>query len=157
MTGGLPDTPDHTVLLQVAYGDHQVANITAETEARTIGARGFTPPLEFDRYAPYVDPFWGIPTLHGKSWKGSAITLFDTGPADQVTSEGHHGTDPPPAADLPNRSGDDPHEAPRRAACGQEQKDLFMRPDGFAVATCDGAPYGAWGFTPTGGSAGTSA
>ncbi|MGH3744610.1 MAG: hypothetical protein ACRDTP_07115, partial [Mycobacteriales bacterium] len=32
-------TPDHHALLQVAWGDHQVANVTAFAEARTIGAR----------------------------------------------------------------------------------------------------------------------
>ena len=32
-------TPDHHVLMQVAWGDHQVANITAFDEARTIGAQ----------------------------------------------------------------------------------------------------------------------
>ncbi|HYA67916.1 MAG TPA: hypothetical protein VED63_04195, partial [Acidimicrobiales bacterium] len=30
--------PDHHVLMQIAWGDHQVANITAFDEARTIGA-----------------------------------------------------------------------------------------------------------------------
>ena len=34
----LPNTPPHTVLLHPAFGDHQVANVTAEVEARTIGA-----------------------------------------------------------------------------------------------------------------------
>ena len=35
---GVPAGPDHHVLMQIAWGDHQVANITAEDEARTIGA-----------------------------------------------------------------------------------------------------------------------
>jgi hypothetical protein len=47
---------------------------------------------------------------------------------------------------MPNRSGEDPHEAPRRAQCGQEQKDLFLRVGGAAVATCGGAPYFSWGW-----------
>ena len=34
----LPDTPAHKVLLHVAFGDHQVANVATEIEARTIGA-----------------------------------------------------------------------------------------------------------------------
>ncbi|MEA2459302.1 MAG: hypothetical protein QOC95_2274, partial [Thermoleophilaceae bacterium] len=39
MTGDpLPDTPAHTVLMQAGVGDHQVAQVAAETEARTIGA-----------------------------------------------------------------------------------------------------------------------
>ena len=32
-------TPDHHVLMQIAWGDHQVANITAFDVARTIGAK----------------------------------------------------------------------------------------------------------------------
>ncbi len=34
----LPDTPSHTVLMQIAYGDHQVSDYAAALEARTIGA-----------------------------------------------------------------------------------------------------------------------
>ena len=33
-----PNTPPHQVMLQVAFADHQVSNIAAEVEARTIGA-----------------------------------------------------------------------------------------------------------------------
>ena len=150
MTGGLPNTPHHDVLLQVAWGDHQVANITAFTEARTIDAVGLRPPLTDNgnraRYGPYVDPFWGIDAPEAFPYSGSAITLFDSGPADNVTPSGHHGTDPPPVADVPNRSGDDPHEAPRRAACGQQQKDAFLAVDGVVTAPCGGAPYFSWGW-----------
>jgi hypothetical protein len=146
MTGGLPATPSHHVLLQAAYGDHQVANITAETEARTIGAAGVYQPLVAQRYGPYQDPFWNIPAIGSFPYDGSAITLFDTGPASDVTPEGHHGTDPPPTADLPNRSGEDPHEAPRRAACGQDQKDAFLTVGGLVTNPCGGAPYFAWSW-----------
>lgn len=34
----LPGTQSHTVLLIEAFGDHQVANITTENMARTVGA-----------------------------------------------------------------------------------------------------------------------
>jgi hypothetical protein len=144
----LPNTPAHEVLLQLAYGDHQVANITAETEARTIGASGFAPPLEADRYGPYKDPFWGIPSVTGGATNGSAIAIFDSGPVRDIQPGQNQGTDWPPTSDTPNRSGEDPHEAPRRAPCGQQQKDLFLQPSGLAVATCSGAPYGSWDFTP---------
>ena len=33
-------TPEHQVLLHVGFGDHQVATVAAEMEARTIGALG---------------------------------------------------------------------------------------------------------------------
>ena len=36
----------HTVLMHVAFGDHQVSDTTAEVEARTIGARGYQPVLD---------------------------------------------------------------------------------------------------------------
>ena len=39
----LPNTPSHEVLLQVATGDHQVSNVTAEVEARTAGVPVYTP------------------------------------------------------------------------------------------------------------------
>ena len=43
----LPNTPPHEVMLHVGLGDHQVAQVAAEVEARTIGAYART---------PYVDP-----------------------------------------------------------------------------------------------------
>ena len=151
MRHGLPNTPSHEVLLQAAYGDHQVANVTAEAEARTIGAVGFEPPLVAQRYGPYVDPFWRIPAWTAPSADESGIALFDSGPADNVTPEGHHGTDWPPVADVPNRSGEDPHEAPRRAPCGQQQKSDFLAVDGLLTAPCGGAPYFSWGWDGTSG------
>lgn len=146
MTGGLPATPHHNVLLQLAYGDHQVANIAAETEARTIGAKGLYPPLVPARFGPYKNPFWGIDAIDAFPYRGSGIVLFDSGPADNLTPQGHYGTDPPPTADVPNRSGEDPHEAPRRASCGQQQKDAFLAVHGAVTAPCGGAPYFSWGW-----------
>lgn len=147
MRAGLPNTPNHEVLLQVAYGDHQVANITAEDEARTIGAAGVYPPLVPQRYGPYHDVFWNIPAITSFPYAGSAITLFDTGPASyrRVCARGSFGTDPPPPSDTPNRSGEDPHEAPRRAPWGQVQKSDFLQPGGEVTnPKPDGAPYFAF-------------
>jgi hypothetical protein len=146
MTGGLPDTPHHDVLLQLAYGDHQVANITAEDEARTIGAVAMRPAVVPQRFGPYQDPFWGLATFPGGSYDGSGIVIFDSGPAGNVTPQGHRGTDPPPTMDVPNRSGDDPHEAPRRAPCGQQMKSAFLAVNGVLTAPCGGAPYFSWGW-----------
>jgi hypothetical protein len=123
-----------------------VANITAETEARTIGARGLYPPLVPQRYGPYKDVFWGIRAIpaSGFPYEGSAITLFDTGP---VRGANPDGTNPPPTADVPNRSGKDPHEAPRRAPWGQVQKSDFLSVDGMVTnPQPGGAPYFAWGW-----------
>ena len=41
----LPDTPAHQVLLDVAFGDHQVTDYQADVEARTIGAAAHEPVL----------------------------------------------------------------------------------------------------------------
>jgi hypothetical protein len=84
----------------------------------------------------------------GGATNGSAIAIFDSGPVRDIQPGQNQGTDWPPTSDTPNRSGEDPHEAPRRAPCGQQQKDLFLQPSGLAVATCSGAPYGSWDFTP---------
>ena len=149
MVSGLPNTPEHRLLLQPGYGDHQVANITAETEARTIGAHGLYQPLVCARYAPYKDPFWGITPIPsgGFPYDGSAITLFDTGPVRTVAKGANNGTDPPPVDDLPNRSGDDPHEAPRRAPWGQVQKSDFLSFGGRVTnPQPGGAPYFAWAW-----------
>ena len=54
----LPGTPSHKVLLQVALGDHQVANVAAEVEARTIGARLRTPAVDAGRSFD-KQPFYG--------------------------------------------------------------------------------------------------
>jgi hypothetical protein len=61
----LPDTPPHQVLIQEAFGDHQVTNIQTETMARTLGASVRTPVLAAGRDQdaktgashPGVDPF----------------------------------------------------------------------------------------------------
>jgi len=145
MHSGLPDTPSHNILLQVAYGDHQVANITAEDEARTIGAAGVYPPLVTQRYGPYHDVFWNIPAISSFPYDGSAITLFDTGPVGADSACGQDGTDWPPTDDTPNRSGEDPHEAPRRAPWGQVQKNAFLSAGGVVTnPQPGGAPYFAW-------------
>ena len=136
----LPNTPDHHVLMQIAWGDHQVANITAEDEARTIGAASISPPLVASRLSGTNDPggaysydptspFWDIPPITSFPYDGSAIVIFDAGPvgADQ------YGTDPPPPSDVPNRTGGDPHEAPRRACAGQHQKAPFLAVEGVVT------------------------
>jgi hypothetical protein len=139
-TDPLPDTPAHHVLLQMAWGDHQVTNIEAETEARSIGARLATPALLPARLGPWRDPFWGLKSLPRRRYDGSALTVFDIGPV-RTANATTMGTDPPPLADVPNRSGVDPHEAPRATVCGQDQKSAFLRPSGVVTEPCGGAPY----------------
>ena len=135
--GRLPNTPDHHVLFQVAWGDHQVANITAEDEARTIGAASVQPGLLASRLSgnndpdgPYTyaasAPLWGLPAITSFPFDGSAIVIFDAGP---VGADGY-GTEPEPPADVPNFTGGDPHEAPRRACAAQQMKSAFLAVNG---------------------------
>lgn len=142
-TDPLPGTPKHHVLLQMAWGDHQVTNIEAETEARTIGALLVGPPLVAGRQGAWRVPFWGLRTIRQAPYGGSALAVYDIGPVRKVKGV-VYGTNPTPRADVPNRSGVDPHEAPRNAVCGQQQKSAFLRPNGQVTEPCGGPPYFAF-------------
>jgi hypothetical protein len=146
----LRDSPVHHVLLQMAWGDHQVTNIEAETEARTIGADLVTPAIVTDRYGKWRDPFWGLTPMPGKRYDGSALTVFDTGPVRSVNGQ-TLGTDPPPRFDAPTRNGVDPHGAPRSAECGQDQKSAFLKPAGKVTEPCTGPPYFGFDWNGTDG------
>jgi hypothetical protein len=123
----LPGTPAHDVLMHVAFGDHQVANVTAEVEARTIGASVRWPALAPGRHTD-VNPYFGIPHIGGFPFAGSAMVLWDTGiPA-------------PPVTNTPPREGQDPHSAPRNSPLARRQKSEFLRIGGGVIDVCDGAP-----------------
>ncbi len=147
----LPGSPEHQVILDVAFGDHQVAQVAAEVEARTIGAKLRTPALAEGRH-PDAKPFWGLDPIEEYPFDGSALVYWDTG------------TLPPPATNTTPRTGEawdrecgalsedeakqsrtcaDPHEDPRRQPGTIRQKDAFFRPDGRIIDTCDGEPCAA--------------
>jgi hypothetical protein len=100
MTSGLPSTPAHQVLLEEAFGDHQVANVATETEARTIGARIHEPALAPGRSLE-SQPFWDLPALKTPS-RGPALFVWDTG------------VPPAPLTDTPPTRGPDPHDTTPR-------------------------------------------
>src|SRR5512146_3346871 len=103
------DTPRHTELLHEAFGDHQVANIASEVEARTLGLRLRTPAVDPGRSADR-EPFYGIRPIPELPWHGNALVVYDIGPL----RAGGRGTPTPLAANVPNRLGVDPHGvAPR--------------------------------------------
>src|SRR5262249_32184977 len=79
-THPLPNTPAHTVLLHVAFGDHQVANVATEVEARTIGASIHQPAIAPLRN-PDVTPYFGIPAIPSYPFDGSAMVVWDSGAA----------------------------------------------------------------------------
>ena len=130
----LPGTPKHEVLLHVALGDHQVAPVTADVMARTIGARVWNrldPGRSKDK-----EPFSGIPALTRFPSSGSALVVFDSGP---VTPANPQGTPPPPTTNTPPSIGQDPHEFPRRTQEARTMKDQFLRIGGrLQTAPCGG-------------------
>jgi hypothetical protein len=125
-TDALPNTPPHTVLMHVAFGDHQVSDTTAEVEARTIGARGYQPVLDPGR-SPW-QRFQLIPPIGHFPFSGSAIVMWDAG------------TPAPPITNTPNRGGADPHSRPRSTPAARVQKSEFLKIDGRVVDVCGGAP-----------------
>ena len=137
-----PDTPKHTVLLHMAFGDHQVANVATEVEARTIGARLRTPALDPGRSTDRT-PFYGIRPIPELPWRGNTLVVFDIGPlrGDEL------GTTAPPAANLPNRPGVDPHGVTPREPAAALQYFSFLAPDGAFVDTCGAQPCHAAGWT----------
>lgn len=145
-----PNTPAHNVLLHPAIGDHQVANITAEVEARTIGARVLTPALDPGRHWE-SDPFYGIDPIGSFPYSGSALVYWDGGPVGFSGTRGG-GTAVPPNENVPPRPengfGDDPHSYPRWADEGQQQMSDWLRPDGALLGGCSGGkPCYANGYT----------
>jgi hypothetical protein len=125
-TDALPNTPPHTVLMHVAFGDHQVSDTTAEVEARTIGARGYQPVLDPGR-SPWPR-LQLIPSIGKFPFGGSAIVFWDSG------------TPAPPITNTPNRGGDDPHSRPRSTPAARTQKSEFLKINGHVVDVCGGMP-----------------
>ncbi len=120
------DTPEHRVLLHVAFGDHQVANVATEVEARAIGAAGHRPVLAEGR-SPDTEPFWGIDEIDSFPYAGSAIVMFDSGAS------------PPPVANVAPREGADPHGDPRAAPGAVDQITEFLD-SGEVIDVCGSDP-----------------
>ena len=130
----LPNTPSHDVLLHVALGDFQVANVAAEVQARSLGARLLHTSLAPGRHWS-DDPAFGLvpfDVAHDRSLvahRGSALVYFDSG------------TPAPPGSNVPPTSaGGDPHGDPRRDAHSNDQSAAFLR-TGVVVDVHDGGPY----------------
>jgi hypothetical protein len=117
----LPDTPPHQVLLDIAFGDHQVTDYQADVEARTIGASAHKPVLFPGRW-PDTNVLWNVHAINSYPFTGSAAYYWDIGPIRETEpgSGKFVGTEPPPYENLPNRTGEDPHGAPRAAAAEQQ-------------------------------------
>lgn len=137
----LPNTPAHQVLLEVAFGDYQVANVAAEVEARTIGAdflgTALAPGRHWERgYAGGADavPFGFTPFVPDASGQlaapgGSAIVYWDSG------------NPTPPNGNVPPwYLGNDPHSDPRKDDVALLMKQRFFE-TGEIVDVHGGSPY----------------
>jgi hypothetical protein len=133
-----PDTPAHQVLMHPALGDHQVAQVAAEVQARTIGA--FVRPVAVDpgRSAD-VTPQYGIPKITAWPFSGSVYELWDSGPGRNPVA---------PLGNVPPYGGEDPHGRPRGTPAARQQKSDFLRIGGVATDQCAGAPCHSWNWTP---------
>jgi hypothetical protein len=120
-----PGTPEHQVLLHVAYADFQVTMWSAEIMARTIGAHLRQPALAPGRH-PDEAPYFGLPPVPGDGFGGSVMVYWDSG------------TPPPPSIEEPPSEGTDPHSRPRAQASARLQKSLFF--DGAFVDVCGAEP-----------------
>jgi hypothetical protein len=144
----LPNTPAHKVLMQVAFGDHQVTNFQSDVEARTIGASKHVPVLDPGRW-PDVDVLWNVPPIESYPFTGPAAIFYgDIGPIrpDPADPSSTIGVAPPPLANVPNRTGEDPHGAPRGAPAAFQLVSDFLRPDGVITDVCgpDACHAGGW-------------
>ncbi len=106
----LPDTPAHQVLLEVAFGDYQVANVAAEVQGRTIGADFLGTALAKGRHWERAYAAGKSPTPYGftgfrkrSAPSGSALIYWDSG------------NPTPPNGNVPPwKLGHDPHSDPRK-------------------------------------------
>jgi hypothetical protein len=147
-TNPLPDTPAHQVLMDIAFGDHQVTDYQADVEARTVGASAHRPVLYKGRW-PMTNVLWNVPTIHSYPFTGSAAYYWDIGPIRESSpgSGKFIGTEPPPYENLPNRTGEDPHGAPRAAAAEQRLVSDFFNGAIQKSDNCNHGPCYAGSFT----------
>jgi hypothetical protein len=141
-------TPPHEVMLNMAWGDHQVTNWATLVMARTTGARLRAPALEPSRsYGDGV--FAGIPVIGAYPARGSLLGVWDVGPLRQEGGR-TKGTPPPPVGNVPNRQGVDPHGPDAsEEVTGRAQVSAFLRPDEQSVITnpCGDRPCYLDGWT----------
>jgi hypothetical protein len=123
--------------MHLAFGDHQVANVAAEVEARTVGARLYQPELDSGRHWS-ADPGFMLPTIPSFPYAGSAIVFWDGGPTSFSGTDGG-GTATPPDENIPPRPpafGSDPHSYPRKDAKARAQKSEFLQIGGTVKNFC---------------------
>jgi hypothetical protein len=129
----LPGTPAHQVMLQVAFSDHQVANVAAEVEGRTIGARLHTPVVP-TRLHWAKDPEFGF-----KVWNPRRTGTLRGGSVLIYWHSTDRGLTTPPNGNEPPRVGGDPHSDPRKDKAAADQVAHFLL-TGDVIDVCAGGP-----------------
>ena len=117
------------VLLVQAFGDHQVANVSTEVLARTIGASTRTPVIADGRSAD-VAPHWGLEPFDPAAPTNGVVVLWD------------FGTPAPPTVNLPPSEpdyGQDPHGAGSDEPRVLQQALTFLF-TGQVTDPCEGGP-----------------
>ncbi len=127
------NTPPHVVLMHVAFGDHQVANVSAEVEARTIKAQVRMPALDPGRHSD-VNPYYRIGKFSTYPYSGSGLVIWDSG------------SPTPPTTNTPPRAGADPHSHPRGTTAARLQKSEFLKLGGRIQNVCGAGPCYANGY-----------
>jgi hypothetical protein len=118
--------------MQSAVGDHQVANVAADVEARTIGARIRTNPVDPGR-SHDVSPFYAIT----RTTFPTDQSVYEPWDAGAGYNELAPASNTPPVTSPQNQ---DPHGVPRRTPAAQDQKSDHLRIDGAITDHCGGGP-----------------
>jgi hypothetical protein len=144
------NTPSHSVLMQISYGDHQVSMYAGAAEARSIGADAYEPggtpgsalTTGGGRNANF-NLFYGLkPAPTDGSYSGSVIEIWDSGPGHTLN---------PPVGNIPptdSATNQDPHGDPRATPLAQQQISDYLQPSGTFVNVCANAPCHSSDYVP---------
>jgi len=123
-----PDTPKKKkVLLFEAFGDHQVANVSTEVLARTIGALVRQPALAAGR-SNDVEPLFGLEAVPEFPYDGSVLVVWD------------YGTAAPPVDNRAPTEGADPHGNIVSTIPAVLMASDFLQTGGAVTDPCSGQP-----------------
>ena len=92
---------------------------------------------------------WDVPAIGHYPYTGSAVYYWDIGPIREnpLNPGTQIGVEPPPYENLPNRSGEDPHSAPREAPAEQQLVSDFFNGAILKADNCGNGPCYAGSFT----------
>ena len=146
----LPGTPAHHVLIEMAYGDHQVSNVADRGRGEDDRRAAALSDARSGADPGFVNFFPDIPTLWrpaGPAADGNGMFVWDIGPK---RAGGTLGTDPAPITNTaPDDSfGVDPHDtvidtSPESATRSRSSS----KPNGQIIDPCGPDPCYAAGWT----------